>query len=117
VPDSATNAVAAKAQPPAPAPPEASRPQPQTTPVPNRREGDAQSPQSAAQQAQTYKPPEPDITIKYGVKLGLPEDMSFPAQDEGKGGEAGDTRDGTAARLPATVIAEFRRHLRNCASL
>ncbi|WP_369723206.1 MULTISPECIES: hypothetical protein [unclassified Bradyrhizobium] len=59
-----------------------------------------------------YQPPEPDVTIKYGVLLGLPPELPAEPKDDG-----GDAKDTTATKLAPEVIAELRRHLRSCAKL
>ncbi len=59
-----------------------------------------------------YQPPEPDVTIKYGVLLGLPPELPAEPKDDG-----GDAKDSIATKLAPEVIAELRRHLRSCAKL
>ena len=63
-----------------------------------------------------YRVPEPDITMKYGVMLGLPPEMPPPPTDAPKD-DGGDAKDSIAAKLPPEVIAELRRHLRSCSKL
>jgi hypothetical protein len=100
---------------PPPAPPAAARPQEQTASPPRsgRREANAQP--QPAQPVPNYALPEPDITVKYGVMLGLPDAPAPKAAD--KGGDGGDAKASTAADLSSGVIAEFRRHLRKCSKL
>jgi hypothetical protein len=56
-----------------------------------------------------YVPPEPDVTVKYNVMLGLPPPPSSggafdaPAQDK--------------ADVASSLVEEFRRHLRTCSKL
>jgi hypothetical protein len=76
----------------------------------------AQQPPSAPP---AYKPPEPDLTVKYNVMLGLPPDVSAPtpaaAPSSNEGGK--DSFDAPAtekADVGTGVVAEFRRHLRSC---
>jgi hypothetical protein len=65
--------------------------------------------QAAAQPPPVPQAPEPDITVKYGVMLGLPSSgrdfsgVEAPAFD--------------LAKLNAEDIAAFRRHLKTCSSL
>lgn len=70
------------------------------------------TPQQAAAQppaaAPAYTPPQPDLTVKYGVMLGLPDSTGKSDFDAA----ATDSAD-----LAATDIAAFRRHLRNCATM
>ncbi|GLR84730.1 hypothetical protein [Bradyrhizobium iriomotense] len=107
------------AQQPSPQPTPQASPRPQPSPTPARREAKAQpQPQpQPAPQAPSYTPPEPDVTLKYGVMLGLPAELPPLSKDAPKENETGGAADTEAARLPANVIAEFRRHLRSCAKL
>ena len=79
----------------------------------------AQPPSQPA--APAYKPPEPDVSIKYQVLLGLPPDLSplspAPAQAPDKGDDNFDGPAAEAADIAGTLIAEFRRHLKTCAKL
>ncbi|WGD56054.1 hypothetical protein QA641_20445 [Bradyrhizobium sp. CB1650] len=93
-------------QPPATQQPQPAQPAQQPQPVPPQ-------PQAAAP---AYSAPEPDVTVKYGVMLGLPPDLSLAPKDAPKD-DGGDAKDSIAAKLPPEVIAEFRRHLRSCAKL
>jgi len=72
-------------------------------------------------------PPEPDVTVKYHVMLGLPEDLPpLPAKPaEGSGDNPGEkTGDGsgdfTASKpidISSSPIMAFRRHLKTCSKL
>ena len=116
---------AATAPPPAAAPAPAARPQKQATlatpravqpPPPSQQV--AQPPSQPA--ALGYKPPEPDVSIKYQVLLGLPPDLSpapAPAQGRNKGDDNFDAPAIEAADIASTVIAAFRRHLKTCSKL
>jgi hypothetical protein len=117
---------AANAPPPAAAPAPAARPQKQATlatpravqpPPPSQQV--AQPPSQPA--ALGYKPPEPDVSIKYQVLLGLPPDLSpapqAPAQGRNKGDDNFDAPAIEAADIASTVIAAFRRHLKTCSKL
>jgi hypothetical protein len=63
-----------------------------------------------------YQAPEPDVTVKYGVMLGLPPELPPEPKDAPKD-DGGDAKDSIATKLPAEVVAELRRHLRSCAKL
>ncbi|MDH6258064.1 hypothetical protein [Bradyrhizobium sp. BR13661] len=80
----------------------------------------AQQPPPAMPQPQAappaYKQPEPDVTLKYGVILGLPPALP-PAPKDAPEDDGGDAKDPIAAKLPPEVIAELRRHLRSCSKL
>ena len=117
---------AATAPPPTASPAPAARPQKQAALATPRT---AQSPASSQQvapppsqpAAPAYKPPEPDVSIKYQVLLGLPPDVSplppTPAQVGNKGDDNFDGPATDAADIASTLIAEFRRHLKTCSKL
>src|SRR5262249_44515313 len=64
----------------------------------------------------SYVQPEPDVTLKYGVMLGLPPELPPTPKDAPK--EEGTTpQDSIAAKLPPEIVAEFRRHLRSCSKM
>ncbi|MGA7808812.1 MAG: hypothetical protein WCB02_29840, partial [Bradyrhizobium sp.] len=80
-----------------------------------------------------YLPPEPDVTVKYHVMLGLPEDLpplrGQPSEGTGEtsadrpgeksGGKPGDF-DATAStpiNISSDPITEFRHHLKSCSKL
>ena len=113
---------AASPPPPTAQPAPAARPQQQAALAAPR----AAQPQSVAPPAQAaatgYKPPEPDVSIKYQVLLGLPPDLSpalppAPAQGPNKGDDNFDAPAIEAADIASTLVAEFRRHLKTCSKL
>lgn len=84
----------------------------------------AQPPPPAMLQPQAappaYRAPEPDVTVKYGVMLGLPPELPLAPKDVPKDGlkdDGGDAKDSIGAKLPPEVIAELRRRLRSCSKL
>ena len=99
------------------APPPAAQPSPAAQPQPA-----AQPPHPAAP---AYKQPEPDLTLKYQVLLGLPPDLSpaFPAAAAPApqaAARSDDNFDGAAtqdADIASSVITAFRRHLKTCLKL
>ena len=109
---------AATASPPAAAPAPAAQPQRQAalaTPS-------AAQPPPSQPATLPYKPPEPDVSIKYQVLLGLPPDLSPappspPAQGLNKGDDNFDAPASEAADIASTLIAEVRRHLKTCSKL
>ena len=113
---------AATAPPPAAPPAPAARPQKQAALTTPRA---AQPPPVALPLSQpaapAYKPPEPDVSIKYQVLLGLPPDLSplppAPALARNKGDDNFDAPATDAADIASTLIAEFRRHLKTCSKL
>lgn len=103
----------------------AQRQPPQPPPPPKPREANTQpqaQPQPALQPSPqamppAYQAPEPDVTVKYGVLLGLPPELPPELPKEASKDDGGDARDSIAAKLPPEVVAALRRHLRNCAKL
>jgi len=106
---------AALAAPPAAQPPPAAaQPPPAAQPQPA-----VQPPQQAAP---AYQQPEPDLTLKYQVLLGLPPDLSptLPASEPQAGAKSKDYFDGAAtqnADIGSSAVTAFRRHLRTCLKL
>jgi hypothetical protein len=102
------------------APPPAAQPAPAAPP---QKQAALATPSAAQPQpvAPAYKPPEPDISIKYQVLLGLPPDLSplppAPAQAPNKGDDNFDGPATEAADIAIRVITEFRRHLKTCSKL
>jgi hypothetical protein len=82
----------------------------------------AAQPQTAAAAVPAYRPPEPDLSIKYNVLLGLPPDIVLapPLAASSSGAKAGDNFDAPAiqnAEIASSVVTAFRRHLRTCSKL
>ncbi|TQF43024.1 hypothetical protein UNPF46_03590 [Bradyrhizobium sp. UNPF46] len=100
-------------QPPPQQPPP--QPQPQAMPQPPQPQAQQPPPQSAPPPA--YQAPQPDVTVKYGVMLGLPPELPAPLPKDAPKDDGGDAKDSIAAKLPAEIVAELRRHLRGCAKL
>jgi hypothetical protein len=109
--DLSSSAAAAAAA--SPAAPEAAAPQPQkqaalATKGPVSQQAAAQASPPPTPPAPAYTPPEPDLTIKYNVLLGLPPDT-------GAGGFDGPSS--PKADAATSLIAAFRRHLKTCSKL
>jgi outer membrane biosynthesis protein TonB len=126
----AASTPAPASQPAAPARPQkqaavaASRPAPAPAPSPPQAPSppEAPSPPQAQTAAPAYAPPQPDLSIKYHVMLGLPPDMSPmpPPARSRSGAKAGDDFDAPAiesADIGSSPVTEFRRHLRTCSKL
>ncbi|WP_128926199.1 hypothetical protein [Bradyrhizobium guangxiense] len=89
------------------------QPQPQSQPTPQP----AQQPPPQAAPPPAYQAPQPDVTVKYGVMLGLPPELPLQLPKDAPKDDGGDAKDSIAAKLPPEIIAELRRHLRSCAKL
>jgi hypothetical protein len=87
-------------------------PQAQAAPQPSPVPAPAPSPSSG------YVPPEPDVTVKYNVMLGLPEALppSILSADAGdKKGDGGDAA--TSADVGSDMVTAFRSRIRECSKL
>lgn len=98
-------------QPPPQAMPQLPTPQPPMQPSPQAM------PQQEAAPPPAYRAPEPDVTVKYGVMLGLPPELPTELPKDAPKDDGGDAKDSMAAKLPPEVIAALRRHLKSCAKL
>ncbi|WP_076858118.1 hypothetical protein [Bradyrhizobium mercantei] len=123
---------AQKQTPPAPKPspspqhaaaePPSATPAPQMQPTPQPMTPQPTTPQQAAPSPPAYAKPEPDLSVKYNVMLGLPPDISVkpPADAPSGPGPGKDNFDAAAteqADVGSSVAAEFRRHLKTCLKL
>ena len=121
-PDAASKPAAAEKASPqqkqaSPLPPQPSKQQEaKAQPQPQQSQPQQPPPPQPQTVAPGYKPPEPDVTIKYGVMLGLPPELP-PAPKDTPKDDGGDAKDSIAAKLPPEVVAELRRHLRSCSKL
>jgi outer membrane biosynthesis protein TonB len=105
----------ANAQPQQQAPPQQQQ-QPQSQPLPQMPPQPA-PPQQQAAPPPAYQAPQPDVTVKYGVMLGLPPELPLPLPKDAPKDDGGDAKDSIGAKLPPEVIAALRSHLRSCAKL
>jgi hypothetical protein len=84
---------------------------PQPTLNAQQTETARQTPPTSASRA--FTPPEPDLSIKYHVMLGLPSIASAA-----KGGSAEfDALASEKAEVESSLISDFRRHLKTCSKL
>ncbi|MGC2085331.1 MAG: hypothetical protein WA702_18465 [Bradyrhizobium sp.] len=98
-----------KPQAKAPPPQVQPQPEPQPEPMPSA----APEPQP---RAQGYIPAQPDLTVRYGVMLGLPEALPPLAKsaDTHDDKDAGST---ATSNLATDLVTAFRGHLRSCSRL
>lgn len=96
-----------------PQPPQSQPPQPQAQQPPPQ----VQQPPPQAAPPPAYPAPQPDVTVKYGVMLGLPPELPAPLPKDAPKDDGGDAKDSIGAKLPPEIVAELRRHLRACAKL
>lgn len=104
------------------APKPAAKQQPSPEPQQPPQQAQSQPPPQAMLQPQAapppaYQPPQPDVTVKYGVMLGLPPELPPALPKDAPKDDGGDAKDSIAAKLPAEIIAALRSHLRSCAKL
>ena len=109
-----------QAAPPEPASRSASAPPQQPSPQAARRDvGPAPRtpPAAPASPALGYTPPEPDLTVKYHVLLGLPGELPPPSSPADKPGDGIDATASVAADVDSSLKAQFRRRLKTCSKL
>ncbi|QWG15764.1 hypothetical protein KMZ29_12435 [Bradyrhizobium sediminis] len=118
--DLAAKSAAGSSMAPAAAPQEAAaRSQEPAAPSPPPSAGKmaaVQPPPPSQPTSPAYVPAEPDLSVKYQVVLGLPQDLS-PAGSGGKSGDPFDAPASVPADIASNLVAEFRRHLRTCLRL
>jgi hypothetical protein len=85
-------------------------------PRPDRREAVAQPQAPSPSPVPAYVPPEPDLSIKYHVMLGLPMDLPQDVAKD-KPGDGFDAPASKPADVASSLVAEFRRHLKTCSKL
>jgi outer membrane biosynthesis protein TonB len=98
---------------PPPAPASNSEPSPASSPA---LAADPQPPSASTSQSLTpapaYTPPQPDLSVKYHVMLGLPVDLP-----QAKRGDAFDAPAIDNVDVASGPIAEFRRQIKTCSAL
>ncbi len=98
--------------------PAAGRPQQQaalSTPRSVKQQPSAQPPPSTSP-VPGFVPPEPDLSIKYHVMLGLPPELP-PDPPKAKSGGDFDSPASKTANIDSSLVTEFRSHLKKCAKL
>ena len=117
------------AQPASPPPRQAARPGrkeaavgPKPEPLPAQPQPQGQAAPSpspaAAPRSVGYVPPEPDLTVKYNVMLGLPEALPPSVLSADAGDKKGDGGDAAAkADVGADMVTAFRSHIKQCSKL
>jgi hypothetical protein len=87
-----------------------------STPRPVRQQASAQPPPLSTSPVPGFVPPEPDLSIKYQVMLGLPPKL--PADlPKAKSGDDFDAPASKTADIDSSLVTEFRRHLKKCSKL
>jgi hypothetical protein len=100
-------------------PPAAAPPQKQATlaaPRSPQQQAAAQPQPPSTSPVPAYILPEPDLSIKYHVMLGLPQDLP-PSAPQVRSGDGGDDAASKAADIASSLVTEFRRHLKTCLKL
>ncbi|WP_029584752.1 hypothetical protein [Bradyrhizobium sp. URHD0069] len=95
--------------------PAAAQPQQQAAlsmPGPIQQQTAVQPQSPSASPSPAFIPPEPDLTVKYHVILGLPQD---PPPD--RPGDNFDAPASQTADVASSLVTEFRRHLKTCSKL
>lgn len=94
--------------------------QPSPSPVPIQPAPPQPGPTSApaASSSPGYAPPEPDVTVKYHVMLGLPEELPRSVLSADIGDKKGDGGDAVAkADLGSDTVTALRRRIKECSKL
>jgi outer membrane biosynthesis protein TonB len=89
-------------EPPQPQPQQQARPQPQP---------------AAPPPSPGYVPAQPDLTVKYGVMLGLPDPLPPLAATGDKPEDGKEPGPSATTNLDANLVDPLRRHLRSCSRL
>src|SRR5262245_28583539 len=97
-------------------PPQTAAPQQASRPELRGTSAAAASPAQLGSASPAYRPPEPDLSVKYNVLLGLPTDTT-PMVNPGKSDDGFDATASSAADISSSVIAEFKKHLKKCSKL
>jgi outer membrane biosynthesis protein TonB len=95
----------------------APQPQPQQQPPPQQQPQPQPQPEPSPQSGQGYIPAQPDLTVRYGVMLGLPDalpPLAVTADKRDDDKEAGAT---ATKNLSTDLVTTFRQHLRSCSRL
>lgn len=90
------------------------------TPSPDRQPAKAQPQPPSTSPSPGFVAPEPDISIKYHVMLGLPPDLPADPPAEPPQGKRGDDFDAPASKtadIASSLVTAFRRRLRTCSKL
>lgn len=98
------------------APPPGDATKPATPPRPDQRNAAAMPPQAQPGSASPgYRQPEPDLSVKYNVLLGLPPEL--PQASGAHKSDEGFDATTSNADISSSVIAQFRQHLKTCSKL
>jgi hypothetical protein len=97
-------------------PPAAAPPPKQATPRSPQQQAAAQPQPPSTSPVPAYVPPEPDLSVKYHVMLGLPQDLP-PIAKQVRPGDGGDDAASKAVDIASSLVTEFRRHLKTCLKL
>jgi hypothetical protein len=97
------------------------RPQPEPSPAQPQPQAQPQAPQPpspAPAPSAGYATPEPDVTVKYNVMLGLPEALPPSVLSADAGDRKGDGGDAAAkADVGTDMVSAFRGRIRQCSKL
>jgi hypothetical protein len=111
---SAASSSPAPATEPATAPPQQ---QAAMSPRPvKQQQANAQPQQPSTSPSPAFIPPEPDLSVKYHVMLGLPPDLPQGLPQD-KPGDGFDAAASEKAQIASSLVTEFRRRLKTCSKL
>jgi hypothetical protein len=87
-----------------------------STPRPVKQQANAHPQPPSTSPSPAFFPPEPDLSIKYHVMLGLPPDLpqGLPRDKPGDGFDAAASE---KAQIASSLVTEFRQRLKTCSKL
>ena len=101
---------------PAPATEPATAPPQQAAALSTPQQANAQPQPPSTSPSPAFIPPEPDLSIKYHVMLGLPPDLPQGLPQD-KPGDGFDAAASEKAQIASSLVTEFRQRLKTCSKL
>jgi len=115
--DLSSQSAAPGSSPPAAPQPAAAQPQKLAAlSPPNGQQAHAEPPPPSTSAVPAFVPPQPDLSIKYHVMLGLPANLPADGPKD-RPGDGFDAPASKAADITSSLVTEFRHHLRTCSKL
>jgi hypothetical protein len=87
-----------------------------STPNPVKQQAIAAPQPPSTSPSPAFVPPEPDLSVKYHVMLGLPPELPPVLPNDASGGDF-DAAASKTADIASSVVTQFRQHLKTCSKL
>jgi hypothetical protein len=87
-----------------------------STPNPVKQQAIAAPQPPSTSPSPAFTPPEPDLSVKYHVMLGLPPELPPVLPNDASGGDF-DAAASKTADIASSVVTQFRQHLKTCSKL